>query len=58
MANTKSIVDRSERKAKKRAQRKAFKSTFSALSQKDKRAFRKAEPKMGLRAWIAENKSE
>lgn len=58
MANTKSIVDRSERKAKKRAQREAFKSTFAALSQKDKRAFRKAEPKLGLRAWIAENKSE
>ena len=53
MANTKNITDRSDRKAKKRAQRKALKTAHSQLSTKQKRAFYKSET-TGLRAWISE----
>ena len=53
MANTKTITVRSDRKAKKRAQRKALKTTHAQLSTKQKRAFKKSET-TGIRAWIAE----
>jgi hypothetical protein len=56
MANTKNIADRSERKTAKRAQRKALKGVFSALSDKQRKRFRKSETE-GLRAWVAEQKS-
>jgi hypothetical protein len=53
VANTKNIKDRSERKQAKRKQRKALKATYSALTTKQRRAFRKSESK-SLRTWIAE----
>ncbi len=53
MANTKQITDRTERKAAKREQRKAFKQTFTQLSKADKRRYKKSET-VGLRKWIAE----
>ncbi len=53
MANTKNITDRTERKAAKRAQRKALKQAFVGLGPKDKKKFRKSEH-TGLRAFIAE----
>ncbi len=55
MANTKNITDRSERKAKKREQRKALKGAYSGLSTKEKKAYHKSET-TGLRAWMAETK--
>jgi hypothetical protein len=53
VANTKSITDNTERKSKKRAQRKALKATHAGLSTKAKKAYRKSETS-GLRTWIAE----
>ncbi len=57
MANTKQITDRADRKAKKREQRKAFKQTFTALTQDQKRRYKKSET-VGLRKWIAEDAAE
>lgn len=57
MANTKNITDRTERKAKKREQRKALKAAYSELSTKQKKAFYKSET-TGLRAWIAEQQQD
>lgn len=56
MANTKNIENRQERKAAKRAQRKALSQTKSDLTAKQIKAYRKSET-VGLRAWIAEQEA-
>ena len=56
MANTKSITDRTERKAKKRGLRTALKAEFYKLTKDLKRRFRNGETK-GLRKFIGEQKS-
>lgn len=53
MANTKSITNTTERKAKKRALRKSLKAEFYALTKEQKRRFRNGEIK-GLRKFKAE----
>lgn len=53
MANTKSIENRTERKAKKRTLRKALKAEFYGLTKEQKRRFRNGEIK-GLRKFKAE----
>ncbi len=53
MANTKKITDRSERKAAKRAQRKALKQVHVELGPKANKKFRKSEH-TGIRAFVAE----
>ena len=57
VANTKHISDRAERKASKRQQRKALKDLYENLTKDQKRRYRKSETK-GLRAWLAEQKSD
>jgi|JI10StandDraft_1071094.scaffolds.fasta_scaffold659052_2 hypothetical protein len=54
VANTKSIENVTERKAKKRALRTALKAKFTALTKEQKRRFRNGETK-GLRKFIAES---
>ena len=54
MANTRSITNTTERKAKKRALRKAFKDVFYKLTKDAKRRFRNGETK-GLRKFVAES---
>lgn len=60
MANTKNITDRGERKAKKRAQRKALQGVMNSLTPKQRKKFRKAneEGSIGVRKWLAEQESE
>lgn len=53
MANTRSITEVVERKAKKRALRKALKGEFRKLTKDAKRRFRNGEIK-GLRKFISE----
>ena len=53
MANTKNITDRAERKAAKRAQRKALKQVHTGLGPKMTKKFRKSEH-TGVRAFLAE----
>ena len=53
MANTKNITDRTERKAAKRAQRKALKKVLTDLGPKDIKKFRKSEH-TGVRAFLDE----
>jgi len=53
VANTKSIEDRTARKAKKRELRKALKVEFYKLTKDQKRRFRNGETK-GLRKFIGE----
>ena len=57
MANTKNITDRAERKTAKRKQRSELAKVQRGLSTKQRSAFRKSET-VGVRAWIAEQKSE
>ena len=52
MANTRNL-EKTARKTKKRAQRKALKRDFAALSQKQKKDFRKSES-TGLKSWLSE----
>lgn len=54
MANTKSIANKTERKAKKRALRTALKGEFFKLPKEAKRRFRNGETK-GLRKFIGES---
>ncbi|MFO0747688.1 MAG: hypothetical protein U1F43_18785 [Myxococcota bacterium] len=56
MANTKSIENKTERKAKKRALRRALKGEFYKLTKEQKRRFRNGEIK-GLRKFKAEASS-
>lgn len=56
MANTKSITDRTERKAKKRSLRTALKVQFTKMTKDLKRRFRNGEIK-GLRKFLSEQKS-
>ncbi len=56
VANTKSIKDRTERKAKKRGLRTALKAQFTKLTKDLKRRFRNGETK-GLRKFISEQKT-
>ena len=55
MANTKSISDRTERKAKKRGLRTALKAVFTKMTKDLKRRFRNGEIK-GLRKFLTEQK--
>lgn len=54
MANTKTIANKTERKAKKRSLRKALKGEFFKLTKDAKRRFRNGETK-GLRKFVAES---
>lgn len=54
MANTKSIENKAERKAKKRTLRTALKAEFYKLTKEAKRRFRNGETK-GLRKFIGES---
>jgi len=54
VANTRKITDTTERKAKKRALRKALKAQFAKLTKDQKRRFRNGETK-GLRKFIGES---
>ena len=57
MANTKNIENRTERKAAKRAQRKALSETKANLTATQVKDYRKSET-VGLRAWLAEQEGE
>lgn len=56
VANTRNLTETIERKAKKRALRKAHKAEFAKLSKDAKRRFRNGETK-GLRKFISESAS-